>query len=161
MKNARVGSILLVLALLFTLASPVAPVAQAQPAPSNQLTVSVYGASLISDATVNSAVPNVDASARDVSKTAGWTKADIFVTAAVSGTATLTTTVQFAPNDSNFANGYYEYWTGSVIGTRTYQLVQSASGTSYVTVPLAGENWRVSMTATGGVTTTVRATLRR
>lgn len=37
----------------------------------------------------------------------------------------------------------------------------SLAAAEYMTVPLAGEYWRVQLTTTGGVTTTVKATLRR
>ena len=37
----------------------------------------------------------------------------------------------------------------------------SANGTTYMTMPLAGEYWRVSVQTTGGVTATLKAMLRR
>ena len=49
----------------------------------------------------------------------------------------------------------------SAISTKTQQRSLSANGTTYMSVPLAGEYWRVSVQTTGGVTTTVKATLRR
>ena len=44
----------------------------------------------LATATVNTAAPNVDGAGRNVAATAGWEAVDIFVTADVSGTATLT-----------------------------------------------------------------------
>lgn len=150
-------SVLLILAMLLPGPLP----AIAQPAPTNQLTVDVYQPALITDTTVNTARPNNDSMARDVSQTGGWKSVDIFVTGTVSGTAWLTATAQVSADGLNWANANYEYWTGSAIATKTQQRSLSANGTTYMTVPLAGEYWRVSLQATGGVTTTVKATLRR
>lgn len=150
-------AVLLILAMLLPGPMP----AVAQPAPSNQMTVNVYQPALITDTTVNTASPNIDSAARDVSLTAGWKSVDIFVTGAVSGTAWLTATAQVSADGTNWANANYEYWTGSTVGTKTQQRSLSANGTTYMSVPLAGEYWRVSLQATGGVTTTVKATLRR
>ncbi len=163
MKRTSLATALLMLSLAIAmlLTPGPAPVAQAQAPASNQMTVDVLAATYIATATVNTAAPNVDAQGRDVSMTAGWKAVDIFVTGAVSGTATLTATAQVSADGVNWTNANYEYWTGSVIGTKTLQRVLSANGTAYMTVPLAGEYWRVSVQTTGGVTSTVKATLRR
>ena len=151
---------LMIVAAALLLMQP-APVVQAQAPASNQVTVDVLASTYIATATVNSGVPNVDAQGRDVSLTAGWKAVDIFVTGDVSGTATLTATMQVSADGLNWANANYEYWNGSAIGTKTQQRVISADGTAYLSAPLAGEYWRVQLTTTGGVTTTVKATLRR
>ena len=154
------ASLMIVLAALVLMQPAVTPAA-AQDAPSSQMTVDVLSATYIATATVNTARPNVDSAGRDVSKTAGWESVDIFVTGAVSGTATLTATAQVSADGTNWTNANYEYWTGTAIGTKTQQRVLSADGTVYMSVPLAGEYWRVSVQTTGGVTATVKATLRR
>jgi hypothetical protein len=138
-----------------------APVAQAQAPASNQVTVDVLAATYIATATVNSAAPNVDGQGRNVSMTAGWKSVDIFVTGDVSGTAWLTATAQVSADGVNWTAADYEYWTGSAISTKTHARSLSADGSEYMTVPLAGEYWRVSVQTTGGVTATVKATLRR
>lgn len=139
-----------------------APVpAVAQSGLSNQMTVGVVQPTYIATATVNSAVPNVDSAGRNVAQTSGWTDVDIFVTADVSGTATLTATAQVSADGVNWTTADLEYWNGSAIATRTHQRVMTADGTEYMTVKLAGEYWRVSLQTTGGVTTTVNATMRR
>lgn len=158
--TAVFAALLIVLAALVLMQPAVTPAA-AQDAPSSQMTVDVLSATYIATDTVNTARPNVDSAGRDVSKTAGWKSVDIFVTGAVSGTATLTATAQVSADGTNWANASYEYWTGSAIGTRTQQRVLSANGTTYISMPLAGEYWRVSVQTTGGVTTTVKATLHR
>lgn len=147
---------LAVLALLW----PAPQAAQAQPAASNQATVSVLRATYLT-ATTATAAPAPDRAGRDVSATAGWGTVDIFVTADVSGTATLTATAQVSADGVNWTDADYEYWTGSVIGTKAQQRVMTADSTEYMTVKLAGEYWRVNLGVSGGVTTTVNATLRR
>ena len=159
--TGAVVALMLSLALAVLLMPGPAPVAQAQAPTSNQMTVDVLSQTYIATATVNSAWPNVDGQGRDVSMTAGWQSVDIFVTGDVSGTATLTATMQVSADGTNWTNAAYEYWTGSAIGTKTQQRSLSANGTIYMPVPLAGEYWRVSVQTTGGVTTTVKATLRR
>lgn len=158
--TAVFASLMILLAALVLMQPAVMPAA-AQDAPSSQMTVDVLSATYIATDTVNTARPNVDSAGRDVSKTAGWESVDIFVTGAVSGTATLTATAQVSADGTNWTNANYEYWTGTAIGTKTQQRVLSADGTVYMSVPLAGEYWRVSVQTTGGVTTTVKATLRR
>ncbi len=163
MKRTSLATAILMLSLAIAMLltpSP-APVARAQDAPSNQMTVDVLSATYIATATVNTTAPNVDGQGRDVSKTMGWESVDIFVTGDVSGTATLTATAQVSADGVNWTNADYEYWTGSAIGSKTQQRAISADGSEYMTVPLAGEYWRVSVQTTGGVTATVKATLRR
>ena len=163
MKRTSLATSVLMLsiALAMLLTPGPTPVAQAQAPASNQVTVDVLAATYIATATVNTAAPNVDSQGRDVSTTAGWKSLDIFVTGDVSGTATLTATAQVSADGVNWTAADYEYWTGSAIGTKTQQRVLSADGSEYMTVPLAGEYWRVSVQTTGGVTATVKATLRR
>mgnify|MGYP000915271498 FL=1 len=160
-RVSAVTATLMVLFALLVLLQPAPTPAAAQPAPSDQLTVDVLSTTYIATATVNSAAPNVDANGRDISRTAGWKSVDIFVAGTVSGTAWLTATAQVSADGTNWANAAYEYWTGSAISTKTQSRSLSANGTTYMTLPLAGEYWRVSVQTTGGVTATVKATLRR
>lgn len=162
MKRATVlSAVLMILLACAVLLQPAPTPASAQTGLSNQLTTGVLRATYIATATVNTAAPNVDGAGRNVAATAGWEAVDIFVTADVSGTATLTATAQVSADGLNWTNADLEYWNGSAIATRTHQRVMSADGTEYMTLPLAGEYWRVNLVATGGVTTTVNATLRR
>lgn len=160
-RVTAVLAVLMILVALVALMQPTATPAAAQSAPSSQLTVDVLSATYIATSTVNTARPNIDAAARDVSQTSGWKSVDIFVTGALSGTAWLTATAQVSADGTNWANATYEYWTGSAISTKTQSRSLSADGTTFMNVPLAGEYWRVSIQTTGGVTTTVKATLRR
>lgn len=161
-RLAGVVTVLVLAVVLFAAVAmmPSAPAA-AQAPPSNQLTVSVYAATSISGTTVNTSAPNLDGSARDVSLTTGWGSVDVFVIADVASSGTLTATVQVSPDGTNWADADYEYWTGSAIGTKTHQRVMTADGTEVITLPLAGERWRVKLTTTAPITTTVMATLRR
>ena len=165
MSVKRVTGAAVLLMLLLACAVLLQPVpTQAQPAASNQATATVFRTTYLTT-TVNTAAPAPDRAGRDVSAAAGWGAVDIFVTADVSGTATLTATAQVSADGVNWTDADYEYWTGSAIGTRTQQRVQTADGTEYMTVKLAGEYWRVNMAvqaaAGNGVTTTVNATLHR
>lgn len=161
-KWAGVVTVLVLALALFGLVTltPVAPAA-AQAPTSNQLTVSVYPSTSISGTTVNTDAPNLDASERDVSLTTGWTTVDVFVVADVASSGTLTATVQVSADGVNWADADYEYWTGSAIGTQLFRRVMTADGAEVITLPLAGERWRVKLTTTAPVTTTVLATLRR
>ena len=133
--TGAVVALMLALALAVLLLPGPTPTAQAQAPASNQMTVEVVKATYIATATVNSAAPNVDGQGRDVSQTSGWKSVDIFVTGAVSGTATLTATMQVSADGVNWTAADYEYWTGSAIGTKTQQRVISADGAEYMTVP--------------------------
>lgn len=163
MRKQFCFGVALTLALLLlggVLLLPSAP-ASAQAPASNQLTTTLLAATAVSG-TVNTGVPNIDSQGRDVAQTAGWSKADVFLLASVASGATLTATVQFSADGTNWANAEYEYWTGSAIATKTQQRVFTATGNKVLTLPLAGEYWRVNLLSTGGVvTTTVAATLHR
>lgn len=156
-----VAALVLVAVLFGGLAMMPAAPAAAQAPLANQLTVSVYPATSISGTTVNTSAPNVDAEGRDVSLTTGWGSVDVFVTADVVSTGTLTATVQVSADGVNWADADYEYWTGSAIGTQTFRRALAADGTEVMSLPLAGDRWRVQLTSTAPVTTTVKATLRR
>lgn len=160
-RVSAVTAIFMVLLALALLLQPAPVPAAAQPALSDQLTVDVLSTTYIATATVNTAAPNVDANGRDVSKTAGWKSVDIFVTGVPSGTAWLTATAQVSADGVNWTAADYEYWTGSAIASKAHARSLSAAGAEYMTVPLAGEYWRVSVQTTGGMTATVKATLRR
>ena len=156
MNVRRATGAVVALMVLLALAVLLQPVpTQAQPAASNQVTVSVLRATYITTGTTNAAATS------DFAQFSGWGEVDIFVTADVSGTATLTATAQVSADGVNWTNADYEYWTGSAIGTQTFQRVLSADGTEFMSVPAAGQFWRVNLAVTGGVTTTVNATLRR
>jgi hypothetical protein len=162
-KTKWIAGVMVMVAIVLLagmLALPAAPAAAQAPL-SNQLTVSVYAATSISGTTVNTAAPNIDAEARDVSLTTSWGSVDVFIVADVASSATLTATVQVSPDGVNWADADYEYWTGSAIGTKTHQRVMTADGTEIITLPLAGDRWRVQLTTTAPVTTTVKATLHR
>lgn len=95
-----------------------------------------------------------------------WATADIFVTADVSGTDTLTATVQYSSDGANWANGTYTYVTFNQTGTATlntgtYQLVINSDTTSFMRVPVVGEYLRIRIDNAGYVTPTIRATFKR
>lgn len=164
LQAAVTMAVALVSLAVIVLFVPAPEVAQAQPAASNQATATVFRATYLTT-TTNTAAPQPDRAGRDMSATAGWGTVDIFVTADVSGTATLTATAQVSADGVNWTDADYEFWNGTAIATRTQQRVQTADGTEYMTVKLAGEYWRVNLAvsaaAGNGVTTKVDATLHR
>jgi hypothetical protein len=139
-----------------------------EPLPGGRPVVATYtlvDARALVTETVYSASPQTVGAGLDVSRVADWHAADIFVTADVSGTATLTATVQFSPDQVVWADAetLYVTWnqTGTAtLNTMTYRTVQTADGTTLLRVPVAGEFMRVMMVAGGAVTATVQATLR-
>ena len=180
MKSSIIGGLLfgvLAVALLAGLAMLPAAPAAAQPAASNQMTVNVYPATSISGTTVNTGAPNIDTEDRDVSLTTGWSSVDVFVTADVATAGTLTATLQVSADGVNWVDYGYDYesftsvWesegvtstatASTTIARHTPKIVLSADGTGLITAPLAGARWRVQMTTSAPVTTTVKATLRR
>jgi len=122
-------------------------------------------------------VPNTTAGGLDVTRIADWHAADVFVTADIAGTGTVTVTPQLSPDQSNWADADYQYvaqsgtvvnsgavtstiTTASSIATQTYQAILTADGTEVVRVPLAGEYLRFKIERVGTITATVLATLR-
>lgn len=111
--------------------------------------------------TTNTASPRVQ-SGVDVTKVSQWNAADIFLTGDISGTTIITLTPQFSPDASNWADAYYDSISGTTVTAQPYRIVLSADGTNYVRLPIAGEYMRLKLEVygDGGVTTTVKATLR-
>ena len=88
-----------------------------------------------------------------------WALADVFVTADMSGTNTITVTPQYSADNVNWADASYTYLT-TTLNTGNYNLVLSADGTSYVRVPIVGEYFRFKVDNGGVVTVTVKATMK-
>lgn len=167
-------AVLLALMLGFGLWGTMSPTAQAvgEPQPGTMqraLTHTLVDGEVLITATVYSDAPLPVGSDLDVSRISNWHSADVFVTVDISGTATLTATVQTSPDQTNWADAYYVYPSWNSTGTATlntqpYRLVMSADGTNYLRVPLTGEYMRVKLepsgTVTNVITATVQATLR-
>lgn len=114
---------------------------------------------------VITATPVPDALSSAAVRVDGYTSADIFVTAAFSGTGVLTATVQFAADTSNYVDAYYTWAGNSSLTTQTYVLTFNANGTKYVSLPVRGQNMRIKftpggLTASENVQPTVRAVLK-
>jgi hypothetical protein len=94
-----------------------------------------------------------------------WAVADVFVTADVSGTDTITVTPQYSADYINWTDATYTFVTWNVSGTatlntRTYQVVLNSDSTSFMRVPIAGEYLRFKADNGGTVTLTVKATMK-
>lgn len=103
----------------------------------------------------------------DLSRTRFYNAADLFVTAVVSGTATVTATAQLSADGRSWTNATYK--TTKSDGTEqehTYQLVLGSSTTGLLRIALAGEYTRVKLdysavlSPTGAITPTILLTLR-
>jgi hypothetical protein len=125
-----------------------------------QRTYTLYGPTAVTTSTVNTASPNLDTYNRDMAVTTGFGTADVFVTVDGTGTFTATSTVQVSADGVNWATADYEYATDSAIATQSFARTQTADGTEYMRVPLAGERLRVQIAVTGAVTPTVWVTYR-
>ena len=125
-----------------------------------QRTYTLYPATAVTTGTVNTASPNLDGFNRDMALTTGFSVADVFITVDGTGTFTATSTVQLSADGSNWATADYEYETSSEIGTQSFARTQTADGTEYMRVPLAGDRLRVQIAVTGAVTPTVMVTYR-
>lgn len=125
-----------------------------------QRTYTIYGPTAVTTGTVNTDSPNLDEYNRDMALTTGFGVADVFVAVDGTGTFTATSTVQVSADGSNWATADYEYATDSAIATQSFARTQTADGTEYMRVPLAGERLRVQIAVTGAVTPTVWVTYR-
>jgi hypothetical protein len=100
----------------------------------------------------------------DISKVPQWSVAEVFVTADVSGTVTLTVTPQLSSDAINWASAYWNTISGTTVTAQPYRVVLSADGSGYVRVPIVGEYLRFaidsSATASQTVTATVKVTLK-
>ena len=155
--------------------------------PINWTSQTFYSAQLTTTGTSYTGSP-LTKQGTDVSRITSWSVAEVFVTADVSGTATITVTPQLSNDAVNWTDAYYMYLSNSsttstavVTGTagmtattttvnattptqRIYQMTLSADGTSYKRVEMAGDYLRFkiesSATASQTVTATVRTTLK-
>lgn len=125
------------------------------------VTYTLYPTTYISGTgTTYSASPR-QVSGLDASKVAEWNAVDVFLTADISGTTTITLTPQFSPDQSNWADAYWYSISGTTVTAQPYQIVLSADGTNYLRLPVSGEYMRMKMATSGnGVTTTIKATYR-
>jgi hypothetical protein len=118
-----------------------------------------YNAAIVTTGTLNTASPLIRAGI-DASRAVQWANADVFVTAAVSGTAVLTVTPQFSNDAVNWASAYWNTVSSTTVTAQPYRIVLSANGSSYLRMPMAGEYVRFNIANTGYVTATVRVTFK-
>ncbi len=152
-SKRRAFSLMVVLVLVLLMASGVAGVfASGEPEAGTvvgEQTFTLYGPTAVTTGTVNSTG----------SLMRSFNAVDVFVTVDVTN-ATVTSTVQYSADGTNWADADYEYATDSAIATKAYTRVQSADGTEVIRLPMAGEYLRVNMVVTGAATPTVLAVAR-
>jgi hypothetical protein len=88
-------------------------------------------------------------------KASAWYSADVFVTADVANTDTLTVTAQVSADGTNWANAWYVNASGT---TLNYQFVISSDVTEYQQMPIVGEWLRFRLDNGGTVTPTIKVT---
>lgn len=163
LNNRLIVTFLLALTLLTALVVPGVLADNGAPQPGTVTLTStsiLYPAAALSGTgTVYSAAPRI-VSGQDVSQVRRFNSADVFVTADISGTAVITVTPQFAPDQSGWADAHYTVISGTTATNLDYQVVLSADGSDYVSVPVAGEYLRVKIEYSGVVTPLVQTTLR-
>lgn len=126
----------------------------------NTLTRTLYGPTAIVTDTVYSA-PSATALGGDAQNFKAWNEADIFIKSTVAASASLVATVQFSPDCTNYADGYF--WGQKSDGTvvsNAYAVSVSSTGVNYIRVPVTGECIRVKLVTLGTVIPTVIVTLR-
>jgi hypothetical protein len=163
LNNRLTVTFILAALLLVALIVPGVLADNGQPQPgtvSTTSTVVMYPATALSaTGTVYSASPR-QANGQDVSKVRAFNSADVFVTVDISGTAAITVTPQFSPDQVNWADAKFPVISGTTVSLSTQQMVLSADGSAYLRLPVAGEFMRVKIESTGALTPTVQATLR-
>lgn len=169
LKNVRVGTLLALLLFVALLLAARSSLVLAEGDPVlngqiKQLTVTLYPATaLTSSGTAYSASPRTSVPGRDDSSVNGWAYADVFIKTDIATTGTLTATVQFSPDGSNWATADYEYATGNTtgsVGTQIHRRVMTADGVEIIRLPVAGEKMRVMLQHTATMTPTVLVTYR-
>lgn len=101
----------------------------------------------------------------DITRVGSWHSADIFVTAVLTPTATMTVTALLSADQANWAAATHRavIWDDSgdaTVTTQVQRLVMTASGTEYFRIPLAGEALKFRIEKSGTVTPTITVTLR-
>ena len=169
LKELRVGALIVMLLVMAMLLPARSGLVFAEGDPlfngqTKQLTVTLYPqTALTSSGTVYSASPRTTVAGRDDSNVNGWAYADVFVKTDIATSGTLTATVQFSPNGSDWATADYEYASGSttgLIGTQTHRRVMTADGVEIIRLPVAGEKIRVMLQHTATMTPTIWVTYR-
>lgn len=121
---------------------------------------------------------------QDISQHWLYHSMDVFVTADVSGTDTITVTPQFSADASNWTDATYTYVANTLAATTsvitstglttattttsssstpteaTHQVVLATDATDYLRVPLAGRYVRFKIETSGTVTPTIKALFR-
>lgn len=196
-SNRRVQTALIAVCAALILLSPLLSYRAFAPAPAlaigepppgtvvRAVSYTFYPATVGTAGTAYSDAPNTTTGGIDISRVSEWNSVDIFVTADISGTATLTVTPQFSADQSNWTDADYTYPaltqstsqtitnTGIItsvqlintsistaLTTQTHYTVQTADGVDYMRVPVAGEYMRLKLQRSGTITATVLATVR-
>lgn len=95
----------------------------------------------------------------DVSR---YNAGDLFMTVDVGAASALTTVLQYSADGTNFAGCY---WLATkddgTFTTNVCRTIQSADGTTYIRVPIAGTRARLNFDVTGTVTVTAATLVQR
>lgn len=162
-QRITVAVLLLTVAAMILASGPRVSAEVAAPATGGVTRVATYvyysGAQL-EDETAYTAAPLLLSTGEDASRVADFHAVDLFVTATVSGTAELTTTLQYSADGTNWADAYYTEIISDAVTTVPYRVIQSTDGTQYLRAPIAGLYLRLAFEAEGAVTPAARVVLR-
>lgn len=95
----------------------------------------------------------------DVSR---YNSGDLFMTVDVGAASALTTVLQYSADGTNFAGCYWlATKSDGTFTTNVCRTIQSADGTTYIRVPMAGTRARLNFDVTGTVTVTAATLVQR
>lgn len=96
----------------------------------------------------------------DLSLVRNYYAGDYFITADFPTTGTLTATLEFSADQSNWATALHTYNNGATLVTASKQVVITNDGTAYISSPLAGSYARIKLDPSTAVTATVNLVLK-
>ncbi|MGD9728838.1 MAG: hypothetical protein AB7V39_21000, partial [Nitrospiraceae bacterium] len=159
LRNMHLGALIVMLLIVAMLLPARSGLAEGEPVfngQTKQLTVTLYPQTAVtSSGTVYSASPRTTVAGRDDSSVNGWTQADVFIKTDIATSGTLTATVQFSPNGSDWATADYEWGDSDGLNTQIHRRVMTADGVEVIRLPVAGEKLRVMLQHSATMTPTV------
>lgn len=163
MKNRLLTTAGIALLFLASLLVPGVFADSSAPAPAtvNETATYVYypETAVSGSTTFYSAAPRT-VSGVDVSDVRKWNAVDVFVTADITTSDTVTITPQFSADQSHWVDAYYTVDDGSVETDIVYELEFAADGDNYLSLPIRGNYIRFKVEHGAAVTPTIIGVLR-
>lgn len=96
----------------------------------------------------------------DLSRVRDYYAGDYFITADFPTTGTLTATLEFSADGTNWTTALHTYNNGATLVTAAKQVVITNDGTAYISSPVAGSYARIKLDPSTAVTATVNLVLK-